>query len=92
MALTFSQAPVPGTTAVSLLTVPPGQYSLSFYTSAATTIYLGTSNGVSATNGYPCTSVPTFIESFTGSKGGTVWALNTASTTLSVNYVLSTNH
>ena len=89
MALTFGQASVAGT--VPLFTVPPGAVSLSFYSAAATTLYVGTSKTVSAANGYAVTTYPTTIGAFPTSTGAIVYGLNTAATTLAVNYVISTS-
>ena len=88
MALTIGQAPVAGTTA--LFTVPPGPCQLSFYASAATTLYVGTSNTVAASNGYAVSTSPMVIDTFPSSKGTTIWGLNTASTTVPLYYVIST--
>lgn len=92
MALTFNQAAIAGTLAVSLFTVPPGQFELTFLTTASTNLFLGTSNSVSAANGFAVLTSPVSIHGFTGSKGATIWGLNTAASTLNVSYVLTTNH
>ena len=72
MSLNMGQAAIAGT--VAAFTIPPGACSITVYSAAATTLYLGTGKTLTATNGYAVT----------------VYGLNTAATTLAVNYVIST--
>jgi len=89
MAIIMGQAAVAGT--VPLFTIPPGACSVTFYSTAATgQLYLGTSSKLTASNGYGVATNPTMFETFPSSQGATVFGLNTASTTIPVNYIIST--
>ncbi len=83
----MGQAAIAGT--VAAFPVPPGACTVTFWSTAAT-LYLGTSKNLTATNGYAVSTYPTTITQFNSSSGGTVWGLNTAATTLPVNYIVST--
>jgi hypothetical protein len=88
MAVIMGQAAIAGT--IAAFTIPPGSCSVTFWSGAATTVYLGTSKNLSATNGYAVSTYPTNFAAFGSSGGTTVYGLNTAATTLAVNYVVST--
>jgi len=90
MALIVGQAAVAGT--VQIFTIPPGACSVTFYSTAATgQLYLGTSSRLTAANGFGVTTTPASFETFPSSQGTSVYGLNTAaSSTLPVNYIIST--
>ena len=88
MGLNIGQWAVAGTVAV--FTVPPGACSVTFYSTAATgQLYLGMSTAVSAVNGYAVSTYPTTFMAYGSSKGAQIYGLNTAATTLPVNYIVS---
>lgn len=90
MGLNIGQWAIAGTVAV--FEVPPGACSVTFYSTAATgQLYLGMSTTLTASNGYAVSTYPTTFMTFAGSKGAQVYGLNTAATTLPVNYIVSTN-
>lgn len=88
----MGQAAIAGTVPVFAFIVPPGACNVTVYTPAtATTLYLGTSKtGLTSSNGYAVSTYPTTFAAFSSSGGETVYGLNTASTTLPVNYIVST--
>ena len=89
MALNMGQAAIAGT--VAAFTVPPGACSITVWASAATTLYLGTSKAnLTASNGFAVPTSPANVAAFNSSGGTTVYGLNTAATTLAVNYIVST--
>lgn len=88
MSLIMGQAAIAGTTPA--FTIPPGGCSITVYSGAATTLYLGTSARLTATNGYAVSTYPTTFNAYNSSAGATVYGLNTAATTLAVNYIVST--
>ena len=88
VAIIMGQAAIAGT--APAFTIPPGACSVSVYCPAATTVYLGTSKNLTASNGYAVPTYPAGFSAFSGSAGSPVWGLNTAATTLAVYYVLST--
>ena len=88
MALNMGQAAIAGT-AIAFI-VPPGACSVTVWSGAATTIYLGTNKaGLTASNGYAVSTYPTAFAAYGSSAGATVYGLNTAATTLAVNYIVS---
>ena len=87
MSLNMGQAAIAGTAVA--FTIPPGACSITVYSAAGTTLYLGTSNRLTASNGYAVSTSPTTFKAFNSSAGATVWGLNTAATTLAVNYIVS---
>lgn len=88
MAVVMGQAAIAGT--VQAFTIPPGPCSVVVWTGAATTVYLGTSKNLTASNGFAVPASPAPFTGFPGSGGETVWGLNTAATTLPVYYIVST--
>jgi len=88
MALIMGQAAIAGT--ATAFTIPPGGCSITVYSAAATTLYLGTSKVLTASNGYAVSTYPTTFCAYNSSAGATVYGLNTAATTLAVNYIVST--
>jgi len=87
VALNMGQAAIAGT--VPAFTVPPGACSITFWSNAATTLYLGTGKVLTASNGYAVSTYPTTVNAYSGSAGATVYGLNTAATTLAVNWIVS---
>lgn len=90
MAIIMGQWAIAGTTATALTRVPPGACSVTFYATASTGLYLGTGANLTAANGYAVTTTPTSFRAFSGSAGAQIYGLNTASSTLPVNYIIST--
>ena len=84
----MGQAAIAGT--APAFTIPPGACSVSVWSPAATTLYLGTSARLTASNGYAVPTYPAGVSAFSGSAGTPVYGLNTAATTLAVYYILST--
>jgi hypothetical protein len=101
MAIYMGQWQVPPGTS-NTFTLPPGVFDATIYNNSSTAIYLavGTSPTTPPPNvGTPPTtwlqlhSVPTSFNGYqgSGSGGGHVWAISTASTaTVPVNYIIST--
>jgi hypothetical protein len=80
--------------------IPPGVYNITIYnaTTVGTTIWLamGTSGTTPPPNvGTPPTTwlqlhtIPTSWNGYQGAAGGNMWSINTAATTVPINYVLS---
>ena len=88
VAILMGQAAIAGT--APAFTIPPGACSVTVWSPAATTVYLGTSKNLTASNGYAVPTYPAGFSAFSGSAGASVWGLNTAATTLPVYYVVST--
>lgn len=89
MAVNMGQAAIAGT--AFAFVIPPGACSVTVYSGAATTLYLGTNKaGLTAANGYAVSTYPTNFAAFNSSGGATVYGLNTAATTLAVNWIVST--
>ena len=90
MAINIGQWAIAGT--VPVFQVPPGACSVTFYSTVATgQLYLGMSTAVTAANGYAVSTYPTTFTAFNSSKGAQLYGLNTAATTLPVNYIVSTD-
>ena len=84
----MGQAAIAGT--VQAFIIPPGACSVTVWSGAATTLYLGTNKaGLTASNGYAVSTYPTTFGAFNSSGGATVYGLNTAATTLAVNFIVS---
>ncbi len=88
MAVNMGQAAIAGT--VQAFIIPPGACSVTVWSGAATTLYLGTGKNLTASNGYAVSTYPTNFAAFNSSGGCTVYGLNTAATTLAVNFIVST--
>jgi hypothetical protein len=87
MAVIMGQAAIAGT--ATAFVIPPGACSVTVYSGAATTLYLGTSKNLTASNGYAVSTYPTNFAAYNSSGGTQVWGLNTAATTLAVNFIVS---
>ena len=87
MSLNMGQAAIAGTAVA--FTIPPGACTITVYSAAATTLYLGTSKSLTASNGYAVSTYPTTFNAYNSSGGATVYGLNTAATTLAVNWIVS---
>lgn len=84
MAVIMQQFTVTSATA-AIFNIPPGYFYASMYNSAANTAvtaYLGTSPGVSATNGMVMHSVPTSFQGSMTSKGALVYGFATGGTAI----------
>jgi hypothetical protein len=102
--LYMGQFNVAGSAPTATINIPPGVYNMTLYNvSGAGAVYLavGTSpttpppgfNTTSSTLvGLQCHSIPTNWNGYQGSRGGVLWAASTlaSSTTIPVNYILST--
>ena len=88
MAMNMGQAAIAGT--AQAFVIPPGACSITVWSGAATTLYLGTSKNLTASNGFAVPTSPANVSAFSSSAGATVWGLNTAATTLAVNFIVST--
>src|ERR1700689_2125858 len=100
----MGQFNVAGSVPTATITIPSGVYNMTVYNvSGAGAVYLamGTSAVTAPSNfntvtstlvGLQCHSIPTSWNGYQGSKGGVLWAATTlaSSTTIPVNYVLST--
>jgi len=75
---------------VPLFTVPSGLCNVTFYSLSVPTVFVGTSNKVSAVSGLQCHSIPTSFVNYVSSSGGTFWGANTAATPASVNFIIVT--
>ena len=80
-----------GANTVALFVVPPSLCNVTFWNTSATTVWLGTSVNVNTTNGLTCHSIPTSFTTYVGSKGATIYGANTAASTVSVQYIISTD-
>ena len=88
MSVNMGQAAIAGT--VQAFIIPPGACSVTVWSGAATTLYLGTSKTLTSSNGYAVSTYPTTFAAFSSSAGEQVYGLNTASSsTLAVNYIIS---
>ncbi len=104
MALYMGQFNVVGSVPTTTINFPPGVYNMTLYNvSTASSVYLavGTSTTTAPPNfntasgsliGLQCHSIPTSWNGYQGSRGGVLWAMSTlsTSTTVPVNYILST--
>jgi hypothetical protein len=102
--LYMGQFNVVGSVPTATINIPPGVYNMTMYNvNTASPVYLavGTSPTVappgfntasSALVGLQCHSIPTSWNGYQGSRGGVLWAASTlsSSTTIAVNYILST--
>jgi hypothetical protein len=72
-----SQPTLSGGVAVPLTAVPPGPSTIVISNTTNVTVFLGTSNAVTTTNGFPIPSgaQPVELHTFLGSTGGTLWVV-----------------
>ena len=69
MSLSMGQAAIAGT--VAAFTIPPGACSVTVYSAAATTLYLGTNKtGLTASNGYAVSTYPTTFGAYNVQRRG----------------------
>ncbi len=92
MSVILGAATVPSSSTVPVFTMPPGPANLTVFqpTPATATVYLGTSPGVTATNGMPVPVTPLSQESYHGSRGATYYATTGSATASSFSYLIST--
>lgn len=99
--LYMGQFNVVGSVPTATINIPPGPYNMTMYNVATGTVWVvvGTSSTtppptfstVSVTvTGFQVHSIPTSWNGYQGARGGVLWAAGTASTTIAVNYILST--
>ena len=95
MPIIMGNATVPaGTTGTFLFAVPPSYCNVTFYNIGTVATWLGTSAGVTSTNGMLCHSLPTNFQTFMGSKGGSIFGTTgstAASSAATVQYVIVTD-
>lgn len=91
MSLGMTQYAV-GLSAGALFTTPPGPCSITFSNSTGSTIYVGTSSAVSATNGFPIPSgaPPVTVNVPPGGKPVTLQAIAAGATTGGLGVIVST--
>lgn len=90
MALNIGQWAFAGTTPTAVFTIPPGWCSVTFYSTVATgTLYIGAGTALTSSNGYAVTTSPTSFQAYGTSKGQQLYGINTAGSTLPVNYIIS---
>jgi hypothetical protein len=75
--------------AIPLLRVPPGICNVTFWNSAAGTLYIGTGTAVTTANGLQCHSIPTPFFTYMGSQPATLFGTAVTSG-CTFNYIMST--
>ncbi len=91
MSVILGAATVPSSSTVPVFTVPPGPANFTvFQPSGSAVVYVGTSPGVTATNGMPVPVTPLSQESYHGSRGATYYATTGSVTASSFSYLIST--
>lgn len=80
-------------TAALLVTVPPGPSLVALANASGHTVFLGTGNHLTTTNGFPIVSgtPPLEIPGFLGSAATPLWAM-TATSSVSLGVLISTDH
>jgi hypothetical protein len=86
--LIMGQFMVSGTSPTAYISIPTGSYSMVMYTTAATTVFMGTGTALTSTNGFALHTVPTAWTGFQGEAGSSLYAIATTGT-VPVNYILS---
>jgi hypothetical protein len=93
MSVIAGQATVPSSSTVTVFRLPPGYSNFTvFQPTQVQPVYIGTSNGVTATNGMPVPNTPLSQETYTGSAGAAIWATTGNATASSFNYIISTTN
>lgn len=93
MSYVLATVTVPGNSTVAAFVVPPGYCNMVFYQpSQAQTVFLGTSNRVSAANGLPVSPTPTNTDSYVGSAGATWFATTGNATAATFCYIISSTN
>ena len=92
MSVILGQATVPSSSTVAVFTLPAAYCNFTVFqpTPATATVYLGTSAGVTATNGMPVAVTPTQAESYVATRGVTYYATTGSVTASSFHYIIST--
>ena len=75
---------LPGTTATSLFTTPPGPCSVTFYNLTSTSAWIGTSTSVTSANGMLCPSQPLTYQGFSGSRPATFYGTTGSTVSTSI--------
>ena len=91
MPLLMGQFNVSGTVPAPIpISVPGGSYTMVMYTTAPTTVFMGTGTALTSANGYALHTVPTTWQGYQGEAGATIYAVcGSTGATIPVNYVLS---
>lgn len=85
MSITIPPAVAVTASAVIVATVPPGANTVVLSNTGANPAVIGTSNSVTATNGFPLPAGATVtITTVVGSRGATLWAFSTSGATVGV--------
>lgn len=87
MAIIMGQAAVTGT--VPIFTIPPGPCAVTMWV-ATGAVYTGTSTVLTTSNGMSVPTTPVTFDGFPGSKGAQVFGTTGGSSTVAINYVIST--
>ena len=91
MAIITGTATVPSNSTVVTLNLPPGYSYLTLFQGAGSqSVWVGTSPNVAATTGMLVPSTPLAAETYSGSKGATLYATTGNNTASSFSYILST--
>jgi hypothetical protein len=87
----LTQVTVPANATVPVFMIPPGYFSATIYSTAASSVFLGTSTAVTATNGYVVHTVPTSFNGAMTSKANQVYAANPSGGAVTFNLFMITD-
>lgn len=91
MAIITGTATVPSSSTVAVMSLPPGYSALTLFQGAGfQQVWVGTSPNVAATTGMLVPTTPLITESYSGSKGATLYATTGSAVPSSFSYILST--
>jgi hypothetical protein len=91
MSVIMGTANVPGNATVAVYSLPPGYANVCTYQpSNPQAVYKGTSANVSVANGLMVPVTPMNTETYTGSRGATIYATTGNATASSFCYIIST--
>lgn len=95
MALVMNQAPVTSSAASLAVTIPGGLVTVLLSNpTGGNPIYVGTSNAVTAANGFfiPAGAAPVTFTTGASAAGTPLWAISTGAGTAHLSYLISTTH
>jgi hypothetical protein len=87
----LTQINVPANSTVPVFMIPPGYFSATIYSTAASTVFLGISTAVTASNGYAVHTVPTSFNGAMTSKANQVYAANSTGAAATFNLFMITD-